>query len=582
MVRSPAAAPDSASRFPPGDGSAGDGSAGDGSAGDIGSGEGEALDPRRWFTLVIVISAALIVVLDNSVLNVAIPTILREFHTTLPSVQWVVTGYALTFASLLIIGGRLGDVYGHRRIFIIGASLFGAGSLLASVSWSVGSLIAGEAIIEGIGASLMLPATLAILSTTFKGPERGPAFAVWGATAGAAAALGPVVGGFLTTEYSWRWAFRINVIIAPAAIVGALLVMAKSSRDPQRRQIDLPGAALIAAGMFLLVFGLSEGPTYGWLIPTKDFAALGTTIWPMSTPVSMIPLVFLVAVVILVGFYRLERVKERDNRAPLFEFGQLRHPTFRYGLLTTIVLAMGQLGLLFVLPVFLQDGKHLSAETNGLWVLPTGLFIVVGAQVGGRLTRRIGATAVARTGLALETVGLLAIAFAVSPQLTFVSLLPGFAFYGIGIGFASSQLTNIVLSAIRKEKAGAASGANTTARQIGSALGVAVIGGLLTAETVRHAVPAVSRSSLPARVRAQAEAGLHALGPNFAPPARAGAHTVGVLRDILDSAVAAGTRPALFFAATVVGAGACLSFLIPRVSGPVEIDVVDALEGAEA
>ena len=572
MVRSPPAAPDSAPRLP----------AEGGSANNLAGGESEELDPRRWFTLVIVISAALIVVLDNSVLNVAIPTILREFHTTLPSVQWVVTGYALTFASLLIIGGRLGDLYGHRRIFIIGASLFGAGSLLASVSWSVGSLIAGEAIIEGIGASLMLPATLAILSTTFKGPERGPAFAAWGATAGAAAALGPVVGGFLTTEYSWRWAFRINVIIAPVAIVGALIVMAKSARDPDRRQIDVPGAALIAAGMFLLVFGLSEGPSNGWLTPTKDVSAAGTTIWPRTAPISMIPLVFIVAVIILAGFYRLERAKERDDRAPLFEFGQLRHPTFRYGLLTTIVLAMGQLGLLFVLPVFLQDGKHLSAETNGLWVLPTGLFIVVGAQVGGRLTRRIGTTAVARTGLILETVGLLAVAFAVSPRLTFLSLLPGFAFYGFGIGFASSQLTNIVLSAIRKEKAGAASGANTTARQVGSALGVAVIGGLLTAETVRRAVPAVSRSSLPARVKAQAAIGIHALGPNFAPPQRAGAHNVAVLRDILDSAIAAGTRPALFFAAAVVGIGACLSLLIPRIGGPVEIDRLDALEEVEA
>jgi predicted MFS family arabinose efflux permease len=394
--------------------------------------------------------------------------------------------------------------------------------------------------------------------------------------------LGPVVGGFLTTEYSWRWAFRINVIIAPAAIVGALIVMAKSPRDPQRRQVDVPGAALIAAGMFLLVFALSEGPIYGWLIPTKDFAAAGTTIWPMSAPISMIPVAIVVAVIVLTGFYRLERAKERDDRAPLFEFGQLRHPTFRYGLLTTIVLAMGQLGLLFVLPVFLQDGKHLSAETNGLWVLPTGLFIVIGAQVGGRLTRRIGTTAVARTGLALETVGLLAIAFVVSPQLSFLSLLPGFAFYGVGIGFASSQLTNIVLTAIRKEKAGAASGANTTARQIGSALGVAVIGGLLTAETVRHAVPLVSQSSLPARVKAQAAAQVHALGPNFAPPPHSSSHTVAVLRDVLDSAVAAGTRPALFFAAAVVGTGACLSLLIPRIGGPVDIDEVDALEVIEA
>ena len=182
------------------------------------------------------IISAFIVVLDNTVLNVAIPTILREFHTTLPSLEWVVTGYALTFATLLIIGGRLGDVYGHRRVFVIGAALFGVGSLLASVSHSVGMMILGEAIIEGIGASLMLPATLAILSTTFHGRERATAFATWGATAGVAAASGPVVGGFLTNFYSWRWAFRINVVIAPLAIVGAMLFMQRGERGDAHRQ----------------------------------------------------------------------------------------------------------------------------------------------------------------------------------------------------------------------------------------------------------------------------------------------------------------------------------------------------------
>ncbi|HWW44600.1 MAG TPA: MFS transporter, partial [Acidimicrobiia bacterium] len=246
--------------------------------------------------------------LDNSVLNVAIPTILRDFHTTLPSVQWVVTGYALTFASLLIIGGRLGDLYGHRRIFIIGAALFGVGSLLASVSWNVSSLILGEAIIEGIGASLMLPATLAIISNTFQGAERGLAFAGWGTTAGAAAAFGPLVGGFLTTEYSWRWAFRINVIVAPVAILGAVVFMRRTEPAKDRRpQLDMTGAALVAAGMFLLVFALSEGATYGWFRPVKDFSVGGVQLWPSTLPVSLIPLIFGVAAVILFGFYRLER-----------------------------------------------------------------------------------------------------------------------------------------------------------------------------------------------------------------------------------------------------------------------------------
>ena len=194
-------------------------------------------DPTRWVTLAITIVSAFIVVLDNTVLNVAIPTILREFDTSLSSLEWVITGYALTFATLLIIGGRLGDVYGHRRVFIIGAALFGVGSLIAALSQGVPELILGEAIIEGIGASLMLPATLAILSGTFHGRERATAFAAWGATAGVAVAVGPVVGGFLTTNYSWRWAFGINVIIAPLAIVGALLFMKVA---PRRRPQDRP------------------------------------------------------------------------------------------------------------------------------------------------------------------------------------------------------------------------------------------------------------------------------------------------------------------------------------------------------
>ena len=154
-------------------------------------------------------------VLDNTILNLAVPTILREFHTQLSSLQWVITGYSLTFATLLIIGGRLGDIFGHRRMFVLGATIFGVGSLLASISTSVPTLFVGEALIEGIGASMMIPATLSILSTTFTGAERPKAFAAWGAVAGASVAFGPILGGFLTTDYSWRWGFRINVIVAP-------------------------------------------------------------------------------------------------------------------------------------------------------------------------------------------------------------------------------------------------------------------------------------------------------------------------------------------------------------------------------
>ena len=543
-----------------------------------------SLDPARWVTLVIVLMAAFIVVLDNTVLNVAIPTILREFHTTLPALEWVVTGYALTFATLLIIGGRLGDIYGHRRVFIIGAALFGVGSLIASISTSVPQLVIGEALIEGIGASMMLPATLALLSGTFHGRERATAFAAWGASAGVAAACGPVVGGFLTSNYSWRWSFRINVIIAPLAIIGALVFMSDGVSTRRRVKIDFLGALLVASGMFLFVFALSEGGTYGWLKPVEDFTIGGLVVWPASRAVSIMPLVFCAAITILFGFYVVERSKERRDAAPLFEFAHLRLKSYRYGLLTGLVLSMGQLGLSFVLPVFLQDGKHLSAARNGLWLLPTGLFVILGAQIGGRLIRKVGATVVVRMGLVMYAVGVALVLRSVDLDVTVWGLLPGLACYGAGIGFAGAQLTNVVLSEIPNESSGVASGANTTVRQVGSALGVAVIGSLLTAQTTSHAIRGIKAAALPAAVKTHALAGVHALGANYRPPASTSAREAGLLTAALEHGVATGTRFALSFAIVVVALGALLSFLIPRAPaqpGELSYRPVDVFEPLE-
>jgi EmrB/QacA subfamily drug resistance transporter len=527
-----------------------------------------ATDPRRWLTLAIAIISAFIVVLDNTVLNVAIPTILRDFHTTLPTLEWVLTGYALTFATLLIIGGRLGDIYGHRRIFVVGVALFGVGSLLASESRSVAELILGEAIIEGIGASLMLPATLAILSSTFKGRERGTAFAAWGATAGVAVACGPVVGGILTSDYSWRWSFRINVIVAPLAVLGAMMFMIRGERAERRITIDIPGACLIAVGMFCLVFGLSEGGAYGWITPVKDFTLAGHLVWPATRAVSFIPLLILFAVLVLVAFYFVERRTEARGRDPLFEFGHFRLKSYRYGLLTGLVISMGQLGLSFVLPVYLQSAKHLSAKENGLWLVPTGLFVIVGAQVGGRLIRRVGTTRVVRIGLIIYASGILLIVRAISPSMTFLQLLPGLALYGTGVGLALAQLTNVVLSEIPPESSGVASGSNTTVRQVGSALGVAVIGSLLTAQTISHTLDRLHASNLPEPLKARAVAGVRLSASNYAPPHGIDPVSAHALSQLLAQGVTSGTKLALVFAIVVVLIGTGLSFLIPVTPPP--------------
>jgi MFS family permease len=245
-------------------------------------------DPRRWITLAIVVLSIVLTAMDVAVLNVAIPTMLRELHATVPQLQWVITGYSLTFAAFLIIGGRLGDMYGHRRMFVIGGFLFGLGSLIASEARSVGQLIVGEAVIEGLGAALMMPASLAILSTTFRGRERATAFAAWTAAAGGSAAFGPLVGGYLTTEHSWRWAFRINVLLAPFAIVGALLLIPRGQRT-RRTNIDLLGAALAAGSMFLVTFGLSQSGVYDWWSPLAPLSVGGITVWPDDLAISASP-----------------------------------------------------------------------------------------------------------------------------------------------------------------------------------------------------------------------------------------------------------------------------------------------------
>ncbi len=522
------------------------------------------LDPRRWITLCVLVITVVLVAMDTSVLNVSIPTMLRDLDTTVPSLEWVIAGYSLTFASLLIIGGRLGDIFGHRRLFVIGVSLFGVGSLIAALSPTVGWLILGEAVIEGIGAALMVPSTLALLSSIFHGRERATAFAAWGAAAGAAVAFGPVLGGWLTTNYSWRWAFGINVIIAPLAVLGAMVLMSRSERHA-RIPIDLPGATLIATGMFGIVFALSQSPTYGWLTPKEALTIGSVDVWPASMPVSVTAFAFVLGVGLLVAFVLVERRKEARDESPLFEISQLRFKTFRYGLVTAVIVALGQLGLLFALPLFLQGANGLSAEQNGLWMLPLGLMMIVGAQVGGKMNDRYGTTNVVRGGFFLEAIALVLLIVTVHPGLTFWQLFPSVALFGLGVGAASGQLTNLVLSEISMEKSGVASGANSTARQLGAALGAAMMGSLVTVQTTSHAVDAVKAAGLPAGLTETAVKGIEAMGANWQMPADATPEQASTLKQVFDQALTSGVRWALAWAALLVFAGALVSLLIPQV-----------------
>jgi predicted MFS family arabinose efflux permease len=282
-----------------------------------------------------------------------------------------------------------------------------------------------------------------------------------------------------------------------------------------------------------------------------------------------VPVAFLLSAVLLTGFVRVEIAKERAGRDPLFEFSNLRRHGFRYGLATLVVLAMGQTAFLLVISVLLQDGRHLSALDTGLWLVPSGVFIVIGAQVGARLTRRIGTTGVVRAGLALEALGLGVSAVAIGPTVGFWALQPGFALFGLGIGFAGSQLTNVILSDVEPEQSGAASGANSTVRMIGNSLGVAIMSALLSVLTVRHAVDGVRAApGLSDAVRAHALTAIHRGGISSRPPAGTSPHELATLARTLGDAIATAARTPLFVATGLVTVGLLVSFLIPPVGPP--------------
>jgi EmrB/QacA subfamily drug resistance transporter len=534
-------------------------------------------DPKRWIALVVLSSSLFIIVLDSTILNVAVPTIIREFHTSVSALQWVISGYSLVFASLLISFGRLGDIFGRRKLFFVGATLFAVGSLIASLSQNVVQLFIGESLLEGIGAAMMLPATLSIISATFRGRERGPAFAVWGAVAGGAGALGPWIGGILTTYASWRWAFRINVIIAPVAIIAAIFYV-RESRDERAHGIDIPGVVAVTIGLLGLVFGIIEAGRYGWVKPIGD-QTIGGWRWPVHA-FSIVPVALTIGVLGLVTFVLVELARARAGQAVVFDFSDLRHRGFRYGLINTIVLAMGEFGAFFVLPIFLQAGLHLSAVQSGSWVLPAGIMAFLGGWVGGQLSRRFGPKYVITAGLAAEATGIFLYVVAFSTTTTFWQLLPGLLLHGIGIGFATSQLTNVVLSDIPPQKSGSASGAAGMVRQVGTALGIALIGAIFVsqaASNVRHDLAAVS--GLPAEVREQIVHGVTSgIGGAEAIQAPPGVD-VSEVGAIVSSSVADAARPAVAFAGIVVTVGALLSLLVPNIP-PDEHTMPSELTGA--
>lgn len=431
-----------------------------------------ATNKYRWFALVVLSLALAIVIIDNTVLNVAIPYILRDLNTSFDAIQWVISGYALIIASLLITVGRLGDMFGRKRIFLIGTVLFAIGSYIASIAPNIYILFFGEAFIEAIGAAMLLTSSLSLTASEFQGKERAIAFGIWGSVAGASASIGPLLGGFLTTYYSWRWSLRINVIVAILTLIGSVFIV--ESKGEKAKKFDFLGTILSASGLFLLVFGLIEGRKYGWWAP-KEIFQVGNFEW-IAKEISIVPYAFFLSVLFMIMFVITESVREKKGQDPLLRMSMFKNRGFSLGILSLGILSMGLIGVFVILTIYLQNGLGLDAYKTGLTFLYATLSMAVFGPLSGFIASKTGPKWVTTAGMFVTSIGI----YLLGQELSIVggssAIAPGLILFGAGLGMASAQLTNIVISQVDIRLAGEASAVNATMRQIGSSIGIAVLG----------------------------------------------------------------------------------------------------------
>jgi len=411
---------------------------------------------RRTWTLIAVALATFMTYLDNNIVNVALPVIQRDLHLSTAGLEWIVSGYILVFASLLLAGGRLADVYGRRRLFAIGLIIFTAASFVAGLAGSADVLVAARAV-QGLGAALLTPTTLAIISATYPDPrERNMAVGVWSAVGALALALGPLLGGLISDHLSWGWIFFINVPVGIATLALGLWAISESRESSAPRRLDMPGVVLSSVALFGLTYSLIEGHDRGWTSPI----ILGG---------------FLLAATLGLAFVW----REQHTAEPMVAMGLFRERVFSGGLIALIMWGFGIFGIYFFTSLYLQNVLGFSPTEAGAAFVPMALLMAAGAIASEGVARRIGAYRSVGLAMALMAAGIASVSL-LGADATFWQLMPSFAAIGIGGGL-TVPLTATVLSAMPRDEAGVASGIFNASREVSGLLGITVIGAILTA-----------------------------------------------------------------------------------------------------
>jgi EmrB/QacA subfamily drug resistance transporter len=439
-----------------------------------------------WAVLVVVSLGFFMTLLDLTIVNIAIPNMILKLHASLDDVLWVLNAYALVLAVLVITAGRLGDLLGPRTMFTAGIAVFTVASAACGFAPGAGWLIAFRAV-QGLGAAMLIPQTLALITMTFPAERRGAAFGVWGAVAGLATIAGPTLGGLLVTAFDWRWIFFVNLPIG-VAVLAVTPVIIPALRPGRRHRLDLPGVALASLALLAICYGLVEGQRYDW----------GTI-----TSFITIPLVIGVGVVLLVVFFIDQKL--RQDREPLIPFALFRSRNFSLMNWVSFTLSIGMLGIFLPLTIYLQDALGFSALKAGLTLAPASLVMIMLAPFLGRLTDKIGGKYILICGLTLFAVGIGWVVLVAQTNSRWQDFLAPLIVAGIGMGGTFAPLTTTAMREVDPRVAGAASGILNTSRQVGSVIGTAAVGALLQNRLVASLTSqATSRSvGLPAHVRGQ-------------------------------------------------------------------------------